>query len=247
MFCLKYYPNKPYLKKVKELKIDYRAADNTLEDFLKAYSNSTIIINIENEFNMEAADVLSNLYKNYKNFKVAFYYHNESALELVQHYNLPFFFLDSVTNIDTLYGLMAYKPTDMYICEDLGFNLEKISDILHSNNIRVRVYPNICQSSFPTTPSLQTFFIRPEDIPFYEKYVDVFELIADEERQFVIYKAYFENTWFGKIKELIPTFKDELDSRYLVSFFGMFRVNCGKRCLYKPGSCNICGELTKNS
>ena len=68
----------------------------------------------------------------------------------------------------------------MYICEELGFSLDKISDILHSNNIKVRVIPNICQSSFSETNSLLTFFIRPEDIKYYIKYVDVFELLTDE-------------------------------------------------------------------
>jgi hypothetical protein len=37
---------------------------------------------------------------------------------------------------------------------------------------------------------LKTFFVRPEDIPIYGVFVDVFELIADEERQKVIFKIY---------------------------------------------------------
>lgn len=77
-------------------------------------------------------------------------------------------------------GLLKYHPTDMYICEELGFSLLKISKILHDNNVKVRVFPNICQSSFPETESIKTFFIRPEDIIFYAPFVDVFELVADE-------------------------------------------------------------------
>jgi hypothetical protein len=78
----------------------------------------------------------------------------------------------------------------MYICEELGFSLDKISKILHDNNVRVRVFPNICQSSFPETPSIKTFFIRPDDITVYATFVDVFELISDKERQRVLYKVY---------------------------------------------------------
>ena len=138
---------------------------------------------------------------------------------------------------------MKYNPTDMYICEELGFSLDKISKILHDNNIKVRVFPNICQSSFPETASIKTFFIRPEDISFYSTFVDVFELVSDIERQQILFKIYKQEKWAGKIQEIIPTFKDELDSRYILSTFGAIRSVCGKRCLYKPGSCGICDRF----
>ena len=138
---------------------------------------------------------------------------------------------------------MKYNPTDMYICEELGFFLDKVSKILHDNNIKVRVFPNICQSSFSKTESIKTFFIRPEDIFIYATFVDVFELISDAERQETLFKIYKQGKWFGKIKEVIPTFKGELDSKYLLGNFGMIRSKCGKRCLYKPGSCAICDRF----
>ena len=69
--------------------------------------------------------------------------------------------------------------------------------------------------------------------------MDVFELISDESRQEVLYKIYKEEKWFGKIKDVIPTFRDELDNKYLTNLFGMFRSKCDKRCMYEP-SCSIC-------
>lgn len=133
----------------------------------------------------------------------------------------------------------------MYICEELGFFLDKVSKILHEKNIKVRVFPNICQSSFPDTPSIKTFFIRPEDISIYSDFVDVFELITDEDRQSVIYKVYKQEKWFGKISEIIPSFHDDLDSKYLMDSFGLIRSVCGKRCMYKPGRCRICDRFSE--
>ena len=69
--------------------------------------------------------------------------------------------------------------------------------------------------SFADTPSIKTFFIRPEDVSIYATFVDVFELVADEKRQQVLYKIYKQEKWFGKLKDVIPTFKGELDSKYL--------------------------------
>ena len=244
MFCLNYYPFQKYIEDAEQLKIKYRAADRTLEDFLKKYQNKSIVIKIQDFFEETDAMLLKGLYDKYKNIKLIIDFNYKYALSLIQQHQIPFFFSNSVTSIDMLYGLLKYKPTDMYICEELGFFLDKVSTILHENNVKVRVYPNICQSSFSQTPSLNTFFIRPDDIPIYSVFVDVFELISDSERQQVLYKVYKEQKWFGKIKEIIPSFKDELDNKYIFdSAFGVIRSRCGKRCLYKPGSCNICNRF----
>ena len=186
---------------------------------------------------------MKSLYDKYKNIKIIFDFYNEEFLSRAQEFEIPFFFTNFVTSIDQLYGFMKYNPTDMYICEELGFFLDKVSKILHDNNIKVRVFPNICQSSFSETESIKTFFIRPEDIFIYATFVDIFELISDAERQETLFKIYKQGKWFGKIKEVIPTFKGELDSKYLLGNFGMIRSKCGKRCLYKPGSCAICDRF----
>ena len=247
MFCLNYYPFQKYLQDVQELKIKYRPTDRTLEDFLKKYNNKSIVIDVTNVFEEVDAQLLKELYDKYKNIKVIIDFNNEDHLSKVQKYEIPFFFKNPVTTIDQLHGLLKYKPTDMYICEELGFSLDGISEILHKNNIRVRVFPNICQSSFKDTPSIKTFFIRPEDIPTYANFVDVFELIVDEERQRILYKIYKQEKWSGKINEVIPTFKEELDSKYMLNTFGEIRCKCNKRCLYKIGSCNICDRLMQLS
>ena len=243
MFCLNYYPSQKYLQDAEEFKIRYRPADRTLEDFLNEYQDKSIIIDVTDAFEEVDAQLLKGLYDKYKNIKIIFNFNNKDYLSRAKENELPFFFTNPVTTIDQLYGLLNYNPTDMYICEELGFFLDKISKILHKNNIKVRVFPNICQSSFSDTPSIKTFFIRPEDIAIYSTFVDVFELITDEKRQQVLYKIYRQEKWFGKIKEVIPTFKGELDSKYLLNTFGMFRSKCGKRCLYKPGSCAICDRF----
>ena len=116
----------------------------------------------------------------------------------------------------------------------------------------MRIYPNICQSSFPETDSLKTFFVRPEDIHSYKKYVDVFELFVSpldelkvqKTRQSVIYKAYKQEEWWGEIRELIPSFNGNLDSRYIISSFGTIRPRCHKRCSFNPNICKICDRCS---
>lgn len=243
MFCLNYYPFHKYLSDADQLKIVYHPADRTLKDFLEEYKDKSIVIDVSESFEQLDAKLLKELFDQYKNIKIIINFQNKEHLSRAKEYQIPYFFANFVTTIDVLYGLMKQNPTDMYICEDLGFSLDKISKILHNNNIKVRVFPNICQSSFSQTPSMKTFFIRPEDIPIYSTFVDVFELVSDQERQEVIFKIYKQEQWFGKISDIIPTFHGELDSKYLLGTFGIIRSKCGKRCLYKPGSCGICDRF----
>lgn len=243
MFCLNYYPSQSYLQDADELKIKYRPADRTLEDFLKTYQDKSIVIDVSDSFDEIDAKLFKGLYEKYKNFKLIVDYSNQEYVNRVKEYNLPFFFSNFASTIDQVNGFLTYHPTDMYICEELGFWLNKVSDLLHSYNVRVRVFPNICQSSFPETPSIKTFFIRPEDVETYSNFVDVFELVSDEARQKVLFKVYKQGKWFGKIDEIIPSFKGDLDSRYILSNFGIIRSKCRKRCMYDHNSCNVCGKF----
>lgn len=243
MFCLSYYPFQGYVQEADEFRIKYRPADRTLQDFLKKYKDKSIIIDVSDSFEEIDAQLLKGLYEKYSNIKIILDFYNKAHLSRAESYDIPHFFTNKITTIDELNGLLKYKPTDMYICEELGFSLDKVSKLLHNNNIKVRVFPNICQSSFSETPSIKTFFIRPEDVSIYATFVDVFEIVADQKRQRVLFKIYKNQKWFGKLKDVIPTFKEELDSRYLLDTFGMIRSRCGKRCMYNPESCSICNRF----
>lgn len=242
MFCLNYYPFEKYLEDAEQLKIIYNPADRTLQDFLQNYNQKSIVI--EGNFKEQDIQLFKALNEKFSNFKLAIYSTETNILNKVQEYNIPFFFSDFVGTIDKMHGLMKYHPTDMYICEQLGFFMDQISKVLHDNNIKVRVLPNICQSSYPDTPSLLKFFIRPEDIENYTNFVDVFQLVTDQKRQAVIYKIYKQGYWSGPIKEIIPNFKDNLDSRFVGRAFGAIRTSCKRRCLYKPQSCDICHRIS---
>ena len=128
MFCLKYYPFQNYFQNVDELKIKYRPADRSLEDFLKKYKNKSIVIEIDQELEDLDLTILKDLLKKYNNFKLIIDFSSKKTLKQVQENERPFFFSNFVSTIDQLNGLIPYHPTDMYICEELGFNLDKISN-----------------------------------------------------------------------------------------------------------------------
>lgn len=71
----------------------------------------------------------------------------------------------------------------------------------------MRSYCNLCESSWEKTPSIKTFFIRPEDLDIYEKYINTFEFFTDEKdavRLNSLYKIYTKDRlWYGLLKDLI--------------------------------------------
>ena len=240
MFCIQYFKNgvHKYLEYADELKIYYDSEDSTLPAFLDKYKDKTIIINIPIKEKMDL-NFFKSLYEQHPNFKLCL---TSFAInfEEIQEIGIPYFFTHVATTIDEVYGLINYKVSDIYVGEDMGFILDKVAPIIHKHNIKVRIYPNICQSSWETTPAIKTFFVRPDDIDLYSKYVDVFDLISDADRQ-VILKIYHEKKWLGNLSEIIPSFTDDVNNMYLLNTFGKYRVSCGKKCLLNPeGGCQMC-------
>ena len=91
----------------------------------------------------------------------------------------------------------------MYITNEFAFNMIDISKVCYLNSTMIRVYPNIAQTSArktSTIDSLTKFFIRPEDVMFYEPYVDVFEFYCPIKLAIKI--ATFEKNFPNKLKSL---------------------------------------------
>lgn len=156
---------------------------------------------------------------------------------------VPFYYRTRVNNWDTLQGLVALGVSDIYIVEDLCFELPKVSELMHSKNIQVRAFPNVAQSTWDLTSDLKKFFIRPEDISVYENYIDVLEFFGPSKDFEIYYKIYTKDQkWFGKLNEIIIGFNSDLDSRFIIPNFAESRVKCGKNCM-KGGKCQICDRI----
>jgi hypothetical protein len=47
-----------------------------------------------------------------------------------------------------LYEYLDYGVTDVFITEQLGFEVDKVAEIAHSKNVQVRAFPNVAQSQY---------------------------------------------------------------------------------------------------
>ena len=242
-YCFNYNKNTEHMNCIKdadELTIEYNSKDNTLLQFLDLHKNKRINLYIKDIVPEELLYELSNRYDN-----LYFKLDMKNFYNIEKKYDFNFFFDVMINDWDILIALLKYGVTDVYIVENLGFELNKVAEIATQYNVQIRVYPNIAQSSAQVTPALKKFFIRPEDLDIYSKYIDVIEFYQVDNQLDTYYKIYaIDKKWFGKLNEIIKDFDTDIDNRYIIPKFAENRIKCGKKC-FKGSPCSRCENIEK--
>lgn len=246
-YCINYNRTFKKPERADEFTIIYNKKNDALIDFLEKFKDKRINLTIEEKLTFSELKLLKTIWDKYLNFVLRIETYEEESLEDIVECGIPFFFSNRVNNWDEFLGLVELGVTDIYIVEDLCFELDKVAAIAHYNGIRLRVYPNIAQSSWKYTPEIKKFWIRPEDIDIYSQYVDVCEFFGKDQQISILLDIYKKDKkWFGLLNEIIIGIKDDLDSRFIVPRFAERRIKCGKGCL-KGGNCQMCERVVSLS
>lgn len=251
-YCINYSNKSHIIDKVDEILIRYDK-NKILElftQFIPAHLNQRVIVQLIEEDNIDT--IVNNLkkiisiYNENKDIKfdIQLPFYNQKFIEELKDTNLKYFFKAAANSWDKFTGLISQNVSDIYITDELAFELDKVAEIAHKNNIKVRIYPNVAQSRWDKLSDILKFFIRPEDIEIYEPYVDVCEFYGDKAQQIdTYYKIYQEDKkWFGDLQEIIIGLDSKIDSRYIIPRFAEKRIKCGKDCL-KGGKCEMCKRI----
>ena len=251
-YCINYSNKSHIIDKVDEILIRYDK-NKILElftQFIPAHLNQRVIVQLIEEDNIDT--IVNNLkkiisiYNENKDIKfdIQLPFYNQKFIEELKDTNLKYFFKAAANSWDKFTGLISQNVSDIYITDELAFELDKVAEIAHKNNIKVRIYPNVAQSRWDKLSDILKFFIRPEDIEMYEPYVDVCEFYGDKAQQIdTYYKIYQEDKkWFGDLQEIIIGLDSKIDSRYIIPRFAEKRIKCGKDCL-KSGKGEMCKRI----
>lgn len=256
-YCVNYSNQSKVLDKVDEIRVYYTNYEDIIKivEFCKTHPEQTIIISIIEE----PKDIIKN--KTLKTFfaiakenpelkiKIELPKYDDELIDFVKdEQNVKWFFADRINNWDTLIGYINLGVSDVLVCEEICFELDKIAEVAHRAGAEVRVFANVAQSQYRDTPALKKFFIRPEDIEAYEPYVDIIEFYGKDTNKIDTYFKIYnkDERWYGKLDEIIMSFDSDLDSRYTIPRFAEKRIRCGKECL-KGGRCQICERIEKLS
>lgn len=239
--------------KVQQFNIFFDPNENdfdTLIDFIQEYQDKIINIEYRNGVDIKTASALSKIGDN-----VQFRLRAEDIQKAVQlrEKGCKVFFDNSlaVESWTDLYRFVNnYRVSDVYVCNDLVYELDKVCEYCHANNVRVRFVVNRAPLTFPIAKDMYKAPIyRPQDVPVLEEIgIDVIEFDCGNPYNFdelkVLYKNYIEkHFWYGQLGEINPDFKEyDMPCPGLNWVLADKRSRCGLRCL-RGRACHMCHGL----
>lgn len=251
------YSNKIDMTIFDEISILYDKQDRQLISFLQKHLNQRVILiitDIEDFLQTEEWIKLNAIYEKYPDFNFTICFKeiskfqevSNSLLQCIKELKMPFFIGCVATNFDQLQYLCGLGVSDVYLGEDICFDLRRARAVCDRYKVQIRAFPNVGQCSVKSGPALKKFFIRPEDIEEYSDYIDTLEFWGPLDRQGILLQIYKKGVWNGDLKDLILDFDLSFDSRTIMPDFAYIRKNCGRKCM-KGERCSICDTVYRIS
>ena len=244
-----------------EININYKPKVKELDDFIGQYQNHRInlifgksetswgAVEFHNLNEQRDIPIIQALREKYPNTEIVIQLPPVFKPDLETYLSdsgIPHYYFIFANNWDTFNGLAKLDVTDIYITGELGFWLPLVKE--NAKGKKIRAICNISQADdFPRNmfkyDSLHTFFIRPEDIDEYAKYIDTFEFAETAKHTYnVFYDLYcYKKRWAGPLKEIIKGYDGEEDSAYILPHFGSTRTSCRKKCGWM--GCYLCFNI----
>lgn len=128
--------------------------------------------------------------------------------------------------------------SELLIAAPLTFDLERVS----KENLPIRVVANLAYDNYiPRADGIKGFYIRPEDVGTYEKYISTIEFTVDDlGKESTLLHVYKDNKeWPGNLNLLLTNLNFNIDNRSIPDDFAEVRMNCQQRCM-RNKNCHFC-------
>lgn len=217
---------------------------DTLFDFISRHKDTRFNIKPENmDFNqMEAID----------NLNPFIYFRVEKDLKIIESMKKRGlkFFIDAnsaPSSFSLLEEQIELGSSDIYVCNDLCYNLELVKKYCESKNVRIRLILNQIPSTRADrgrNPRAPIF--TPECIEKLSEYVDVFEIDSNSWAKIgTYYRIWFERKeWRENLQYIYPELEIEIPNESLIPNFMEFKMNCGYKCGH-GSPCNKCEQFVE--
>ena len=252
-YAVTYYSNFRYMKDIDEMILYWSTKDDIVDYVDSVFTQDQRVIISFPEYDTDYImkklfPVMMKFKRVHNNISVRFddFMPDNEVLIAFKEKDIRYFFNQYCNCWDALYGLTLLGSSDVYITEEMCFDLSAVSAFCRPRGIKVRIIPNVAQYGgrgiADQIPDMVKFFIRPEDTLLYEPFVDVFELWGESNKISVYYEIYKQEQWLGNINDLIIGFTDDVPNSGIMSHFAGVRLNCRKKCL-QGKKCDICKTM----
>lgn len=222
---------------------------DNLIDFLTCYPDIrfNILIDIsEYEFDFQKIKILNTINPN-----IHIILNNLTCQKqkILKKNNIKFYLSPeyAVSNFRMLECIASLGVTDIYIQDDLCYNLSKVRKAADKLNIQIRLILNQIASSIPNKgENVRSPWFIPETVDELDKYIDIAEFENNSwVRIETLYKIWFKDKqWRENLRYINPQLNIDIWNQCMIPDFTKYKMNCGYRCAY--GSvCKKCNQFTE--
>ena len=241
--CLRAFQDKEYLDKADEIKVIWEKRDIIPEIFEQYPKEKMVVLEcLENELSEEEWEKLR-LYNGLSRGMLKICCSN---WRLFKDSGIPFYVGYPVYDLYTAEGLARAGATEIRAGGPLIFDLKGLRKCLASTGTKIRVVPNVAYiDGLPRTDGVLGGWIRPEDLPNYEEYIDIIEFddVDNKAKEQVLYRLYIEeHEWLGELRDLVTNLNYPGLNRMIPQSMSVLRVNCKQECM-RGSSCKMCYRM----
>lgn len=240
--CVHSNQDPKYLDWADQIIFKYKDRD-LIPDFIEKYPGKQIILQCYNEENTPKEELDWVGFVDYEilsrgNFCLAI--RDIEIATMCNQLDMDFYFIYPIQSYEELFNVLNLNAKYVRLGSPLFFDLDNVKKAYPT--AKIRIVPNIAYDDlYPRENGVLGTWIRPDDLMFYDQYVDTIEfedITIDKERALI--NIYWEQRkWPGQLDTLITNF-DYPAANYLISSdLTERRLNCRQRCL-SGSKCSIC-------
>ena len=219
-------------------------------EFLELYSDARVDIYFINW----DVGIVSSILKAADNVYVNLSFEQLKYAEWLKEKGYKFFVNESfgAYNYDSLDFLINLGVSDVFILDDLWYDLPRTSEICKAHNVNIRLILNKIPTTLPNqgvNPKAPIF--EPQMFDYLNTYVDMFEFDLGEKPNWnycdILYKYWFSGKqWFGQLHEINEDIRMDYPVSSSFPELALFKLTCGKRCVsHMDNRCDKCNQFLK--
>ncbi len=231
-----------YLQKADEIKVQWRDR-NIIPDLFEKYPDATINLTRYFQDSQEEIDWKQiSTYNILSKGKFVLGLTMTSEMIEARANNYKFYYLSAIRTFQELNEVADFGVCRIRLGAPLFFQLDKVRKV-YSGPIYAIANMASNDSVFEHKEGVTGLWIRPEDVPTYEPYIELIEFIGNQKQEQALYRIYAEqHAWSGDLGMLVQDLNYPCTNRMVSPELAETRLNCGQKC-QENGRCHLCYRM----